>query len=246
MLPPATEKVWRFLKEHPALAGFVLIGGSGLALRIGHRVSEDLDFAFPHLRLPPPRLDAMRRAAQAAGFDFQRDDHEAAVQDFAVAGMELHDYQQDFLVDGIVKVSFFTPDQTLLKVLAEPPERKARVATLAELFKTKCLVSASRSKTRDWLDLYVLMRHHGFTIRQYQQAFLEAGVAAQCDTGLARLCSGVPQRDDEGYAHLLAAPPQLEEITAFFVAQRNLIEVETAAEAMHRRRAHDPQQQRDP
>ncbi len=45
MLPPDTQEVWNFLKEQPALAGFILIGGSGLALRIEHRLSEDLDLA---------------------------------------------------------------------------------------------------------------------------------------------------------------------------------------------------------
>jgi hypothetical protein len=33
------------------LAGFVLIGGSALALHIHHRISEDLDFAWPYGQL---------------------------------------------------------------------------------------------------------------------------------------------------------------------------------------------------
>jgi hypothetical protein len=45
LLPTATEKVWDFLRTQPALAGFVLVGGSALALRIHHRRSEDLDMA---------------------------------------------------------------------------------------------------------------------------------------------------------------------------------------------------------
>lgn len=55
MLPPATEKVWNFLKEQPALAGFVLVGGSALALTLRHRLSEDLDFVYPDTRLPRQR-----------------------------------------------------------------------------------------------------------------------------------------------------------------------------------------------
>ena len=47
MLPVETERVWEFLKEQPALAGFVLIGGTALAPRIGHRRTEDLDLAYP-------------------------------------------------------------------------------------------------------------------------------------------------------------------------------------------------------
>jgi hypothetical protein len=236
LLPPATEQVWNYLRDQSALSGFVLIGGSALALRIRHRLSEDLDFVFPQLKLPRQRLDTLRSLAREAGFDFQRNDHEAATQEFAAGGMELHDYQQDFIVNGAVKVSFFTPDPALQRVLAASGDSAVRVAELRELFKAKCLVSAVRSKTRDWLDLYLLLREHGFTMRDYQAVFVEAGSPAQCDTGLTRLCSGTPQRDDEGYAHLLSNAPTLDEITAFFRAQRDLLEVETATEAARQRR----------
>ena len=234
MLPPATEKVWDFLKKQPALAGFVLVGGSALALTIRHRRSEDLDFIFPEIRLPRGRLDVLRRSASQAGFDFQRNDDEATAQAFAQDGLELHDYQQDFLADSVVKVSFFAPDEPARRVFPGPHASEVRIATLAEVFKTKCLVSAVRSKTRDWLDLYLLMRLHGFTIRDYQRVFADAGVASQCDIGLARLCSGVPQRDDEGYSHLLTNAPSLDEMKTFFIDQRNKLEIETAAEAARR------------
>jgi hypothetical protein len=45
MLKPDTEAVWQFLRRQPSLTGFVLMGGSALALRLGHRQSEDLDTA---------------------------------------------------------------------------------------------------------------------------------------------------------------------------------------------------------
>jgi hypothetical protein len=234
LLPPATEKVWNYLKEEPALAGFILAGGSALALLIRHRLSEDLDFVYPGVRLPGQRLDALRRKAQENGFVFRSSDDEAAVRDFAEGGLELHDYQQDFLVNDVVKVSFFAPEDQLRKVLVAGAETKVRVATLPELFKAKCLVSAKRSKTRDWLDLFLLMRDHGFSIYDYRAAFVESGCPAECDTGLTRLCSGIPQRNDEGYTHLLANPPSLEEMKAFFEAQRARLEIDIATEAKRR------------
>ena len=239
MLPPATEKVWNFLRQQPALAGFVLIGASALALRISHRRSEHLDIAFPDTHLPPVRLEALQRVAAHAGVDFKRSDDEAALQEFALAGLELHDYQQNFIVNGAVKVSFFVPDAALVKVLAVSQERGVRVATLDELFKSKCLVSALRSKTRDWVDLYMLMRGHGFSMRDFLAAFREAGIEDQCDSALSRLCSGLPQRDDEGYAHLLPNPPSLDEMKTFFKTQRDALEIEVAEEALRRRRAGD-------
>ena len=133
MLPPETERVWTFLKAQPALSGFVLIGGTALALQIKHRRSEDLDLAYLESRLPRSRLDALRRTAAESGFQFQTETDEIAAGEFLNAGLDLHDYQQNFLVNGKVKVSFFAPDEPLPKVLLKGTERGVRVASFAEL-----------------------------------------------------------------------------------------------------------------
>jgi hypothetical protein len=131
LLPPATERVWNFLKAQPVLKGFVLIGGSALALRIRHRRSEDLDCVFPGIRLPRERLDVLRRNAVQAGFDFQHNDDEAAAQAFEQDGLELYDYQQDLLVNGEVRLSFFAPDEPVRKILSKRRATEVRIATLA-------------------------------------------------------------------------------------------------------------------
>jgi predicted nucleotidyltransferase component of viral defense system len=235
LLPPKTEQAWNFLKEQPLLAGFVLIGGSALALRLRHRLSEDLDLTFLESELPRARLEQLHRLAGEAAIKMDRSDNEAAVEEFANGGLDLHDFQQDFVLNDTVKVSLFAADTALEKVLREPPEPRPRVATLSELFKSKCLVSAQRSKSRDWIDLYILLREHGFTMRDYRNAFSEAGVDSQFETGLTRLCSGTPQRDDEGYRDLLPNPPTLEEMTRFFREQRDRFEVDTALKARKER-----------
>jgi Nucleotidyl transferase AbiEii toxin, Type IV TA system len=240
VLLPETERVWSFLKQQPSLAGFVLIDGTALALRIHHRRSDDLDLAYPRVRLPHARLEELRRAANQSGFNFQWEDNEAAVEEFANAGMDLHDYQQNFVVNGAVRVAFFVPDCTLARVLAAPPESTVRLATIQEMFQAKCLVSAARSKTRDWLDLYLLLRDHGFSMRDFQKAFEKAGAQSQCGAALSRLCSGVPQAGDEGYAHLLTSPPSLTEIRDYFIRQRDLLEIESAADALRRRAGGSP------
>ncbi len=133
MVPPETERVWDFQKAQPALSGFVLIGGTALALRIAHRRSEDLDLAFPEARLPRVRLEALRRQAAESGFEFRPDDDEATVGEFACGGMEVQDYQQEFLIRETVRASFFVPDVALAKVLTSPPEGKVRLASQASV-----------------------------------------------------------------------------------------------------------------
>src|SRR5580704_8331867 len=88
------------------------------------------------------QLEALARIAGEGGLDFTPLLDEATLQEFFESGLDLSDYQQNYLVHGKVRVSFFAPDAPLAKVLQSPPEPKARIATLTELFKSKSLVSA--------------------------------------------------------------------------------------------------------
>jgi predicted nucleotidyltransferase component of viral defense system len=236
-LPPATERLWELLRVQQGLAGFVLVGGTALALRIRHRASEDLDFAFTENKLPRDRLDAVITLCKSKGLDFSHRDNPASEDEFLNAGMDLRDYQQDFLVDGSVKVSFFSADGPLTNILASRAATNGpRVAELSELFQSKALVSASRSKTRDWFDLWTLMNSHGFTMRQFRESFQANHAASLYDIALARICSGKPQADDEGFSHLIRdSAPTIEEMRNFFSAQRDALEIELATEAKQRR-----------
>ena len=229
MLPPTTEQVWGALHSAQELSGFVLVGGSALALRIEHRTSEDLDFVWLGQRLPSQRIELALAAAEGKGLPSQRHDDPGAIAEFFDSGLELHDSQQDYLVNG-VKVSFFTAPSGLVRVLSGDVGDGPRVATIGELFATKCLVSAVRSRSRDWFDLYVLLRDHGFTLRDYLRVFEQAGDRYGAEIGLSRLCSGRPERADEGFQPLGSPSPSIEELQAFFVAARDALEVQLAAE----------------
>lgn len=236
MLRPATDRLWRWFERQPSLSGFVLVGGTALALHLQHRLSEDLDFAWPAERLPPGRLDAVRRAATEAGFALIRHDDPAALHEFSEGGLELHDYQQDFLANDVVKVSFFAPDPPLRRVLRRLDETTGpRLATLDELFAAKALVSAVRSRTRDWYDLYVLMTRQAYSLRAYHEVFRAAGIPEQAAIGLQRLCGAQPPAADEAFERLAANGPPLEEWQRFFRARRDAFEREEAARGWQER-----------
>jgi len=44
VMPRETAMMFRFLETIPSLNDFVLIGGTALALHLGHRTNEDLNF----------------------------------------------------------------------------------------------------------------------------------------------------------------------------------------------------------
>jgi hypothetical protein len=172
-LPPETARLWKRLEAEPLLAGWYLLGGTALALRIAHRRSEDLDFAWPgQSKLPRPALSALTRQLGSEGWRLDRDDDPKAYDEFLIAGMTLHDYQQNFIAtsrDGEVRLNFFSPEGPLAKLLPPSAAASVLVPELPLLFQTKALVTLQRSASRDWLDLYTLMTQHGFTIADTRQ-----------------------------------------------------------------------------
>lgn len=166
-LPSATRVLWRQLENEEALRGFILVGGSALSMRIGHRLSEDLDFAFPAMKLPSGQLAALRRKFPG----WTANDNPAAYDEFLNAGMSLHDFQQDYLTEENVKITFFAEDRDAWNLLTSASESGPRVAELDEIFALKALVCAKRSNARGWFDLYTLIQNHGFTLREFQKAF---------------------------------------------------------------------------
>ena len=63
IFPPGTQTLLEKVSPIIAGEGFYLAGGSGLALQVGHRVSEDLDL-FKELSFNPEAL--LRKLREAA------------------------------------------------------------------------------------------------------------------------------------------------------------------------------------
>lgn len=233
-LPAETRLLWERLNQEPLLQGFVLIGGTALTLRIGHRISEDLDFAYLGQRLPMQRLKALRSLLADQGITLDAIQDVVAQNEFLDSGLELAEYQQNFIAHlptGSVKLSFVCMDPHVTQLLTGDNSSPLRVATLDELFKTKVLACAARSKTRDWFDLYVLMSHHGFDGGDFYRVFVEADREPLFDIANMRLRRGVPSLADEGYDTLLKNPPSLSEMHAFFTAMLDQLEIDLSSAA---------------
>ena len=211
-LPLATRTLWRQLQNEEALRGFILVGGSALSLRIGHRLSEDLDFAFPAMKLPSGQLAALRKKFPG----WTPNDNPASYVEFLNAGMNLHDFQHDYLTEENVKITFFAEDRDAWNLLAPGLESAPRVAELDEIFALKALVCAKRSNVRYWFDLYTLMQNHGFTLHEFQKAFEKSNRLKNLDLAFQRLCSGKPSESDPGFEGLQPNPPSVEELAAYF------------------------------
>jgi hypothetical protein len=145
ILPLAQQKLWPQLRPAPEL-GFVLYGGTAIALRIGHRPSVDFDFFTDQ----PLDKNTLHNA-----FPFLQ--QSTVLQDTLNAFTALvpcHDTDERY-----IKISFFgtidfgrigTPDVTDDGIL--------QVAALDDLMATKVKVILQRVEAKDYRDIAAMIK----------------------------------------------------------------------------------------
>jgi hypothetical protein len=138
-------RLWPELNAVPT--DFVLYGGTGLALQIAHRPSEDFDF-FSTSGFDPSRLQSRLPFFR----DLDRDDPDTWIH-FKTDNLEAFIDR-----DGPVKVSFFGGLDRLQRV--QNPLRAAGsrvlVASLVDLAGMKMRVIQVRGSWKDYVDIHAL------------------------------------------------------------------------------------------
>lgn len=225
-LPRQTRRLFKRLEAEALLDDILLVGGSALALQIGHRLSEDLDFASLDAKLPAARLDALMATLEAEGRDVSLLTPQSQIESFRInTGRKLLDYARDYVVDG-AKLTFFargsSAPRNQLDWLAQSPRRSLgksfAVLGLPGLFVMKVLVLADRARSRDLFDLMVLIRDHGFTI---DEAFRLAATLApiekrDIERQKAVMTGAIPlDVEDEGFDSI-GLTVGIDDIYAFF------------------------------
>ena len=216
-LPKNTRKLWETMQS-PSFAawtnGFVLIGGTGITLHIGHRISHDLDLVWAHplslghsLSMESLPRKSLEHLLSTLSVDFgpvEKLVDIKAEQDFLNDGLELDDYQQDYLIGG-VKVTFFSGPKVIADVLGAESDihKPLHVATLDQLFQLKCLVVNERQKTRDYFDLYMMIKDHEYDLRSARSTLEKSDVYHAWDTFCSRMASLPVSVTDEGYESCL-------------------------------------------
>ena len=145
-LPPASHKLLARIGRKPAgsLQGWTLAGGTGLALRLGHRTSEDFDFF---------RIDGMD----------SRSLYEALAPLGECETLQRSERTLTVLVGG-AKMSFFQiPDPFLFK---PTPYSFFRVADPRDIALMKLLAITNRGSRKDFVDLFTILRD-GPVLKEY-------------------------------------------------------------------------------
>lgn len=151
VLTAAQTRVLRAVGPFARRAGFYLAGGTAVALRFGHRRSEDFDWFAPAL----PRPDALLSDLQAQGLPLQETQIEAGTVISRIEG---------------VKISFFEYRYTLLDSLDPWPDCDTDIASVRDLGAMKLLAIAQRGSRKDFVDVYELLQN-GAVLRRMLEDF---------------------------------------------------------------------------
>src|SRR5664279_1575710 len=134
-LPQVQQTLWAELGGTPG--GFVLYGGTALALRLGHRQSEDFDFFCNKAFDPSTLLDSIPYLKNAEIVQLQHNTLTAIVDR-----------------EGPVKVSFF--GAVGLNRVQDPDVIEAngiQVASIIDLAATKLKTVQQRALVKDYIDI---------------------------------------------------------------------------------------------
>ena len=173
-MPEATQKNFARLKDDTRLASFTLVGGTALALQIGHRISEDLDFNIFGQKLPIKAIDGLLDELAAGGATIESLITSEQKLGFKINTSEnLDHYIQDYLIDG-AKVTFHSRNEgdrpkAQIDFLKSAPKVVVSkggfdLLGIGGLLVMKSIVVYDRVKSRDIYDLMVLTRDHGYAL----------------------------------------------------------------------------------
>jgi hypothetical protein len=139
VLPPAQKSFWEKLDDTPR--SFVLYGGTAVALRLGHRQSQDFDF-FSNEAFKPENLLAQVSYLRSAQIDLRGDNTLTVTVES----------------DGPVKISFF--GNLEMTHIADPELAQGSqvyVASLIDVTATKMKTVQQRAEWKDYCDVLAAM-----------------------------------------------------------------------------------------
>ncbi len=140
ILPPALAALWPLLGDIPE--DFVLYGGTGLALRLAHRTSEDFDFFSPESFSPSDLLKSLAWLGRVT------------IDEWSPNNLRITTARD-------IHLSFFGGMR--LQCVAEPAiveENGVVVASTYDLAGTKAKAVLDRAEWKDYFDIATLLRNH--------------------------------------------------------------------------------------
>lgn len=168
-MPLSTLRLFNKISLHGGLKSLVLVGGTALAIRERHRLSEDLDFCSIDgngLELNRNEIDRLLDRLEESGSQITPIINLEEQQKFEINGDDLLDHHQRYVIDG-VKVDFFVIQSRKLRGFFCQHKHEElipgiKVADTETLFHLKSNVVLDRLKSRDFFDIKTLLEHDNY------------------------------------------------------------------------------------
>lgn len=234
---PETASLFAVLANFPQLSNLSLIGGTALALIIGHRLSNDLDFAFFGDQLPTAQIDSLVSDLKGVDVPIRLITDSNQISSFKIAtGKRLLNFARDYMV-GDTKVTFFamgskqTPEFVNYLKQAEllpVDDISFSILGLEGLRVCKAVVLGQRIRSRDIYDLFVLIRDHSYSVEQLLEDAQTYGTNDDPEYYKSVLRGEIPlDLEDEGLEPV-GVPVSLDDIYSFFNARISQLEIDEA------------------
>ena len=155
ILPQKTARMFDLLSHTEFIRNFYLSGGTGLALQLKHRESEDLDFFSRREFVPESIQSQVVKLGKLAN----------VILDKGTLNCVLHGVKLQFL---------HYPYKLLEKPLTY---HNLSISSLLDIACTKLITISSRGNKRDFIDLYFILEH--YTLPQLFSALKKKYVAVE-------------------------------------------------------------------
>jgi nucleotidyltransferase AbiEii toxin of type IV toxin-antitoxin system len=178
ILSADTAESWELLAPAVPKEAY-LVGGTAIALHLGHRISRDLDFFYHHNAID---LDQLARAIATRG-------------PFAITRREPGTLNAVF---SQTKIQFLHADEVApQRLLAVPVEvGGVRVAGLEDLLAMKLKVIGDRGELRDYFDLMAIEQRTGRSVEEGLQLFVARYQPAYPQQALGHIVRSLGYFDD--------------------------------------------------
>jgi predicted nucleotidyltransferase component of viral defense system len=162
-----------FFKNHDVR----FVGGTALSYHIGHRLSEDLDFAMLDL----PR-DEIHKLMNSYGAILVK--HNQTAIDYAINdGGDMYDYYLKYMLND-VKVEFFSPPFNIMekdiwigKSTTTYEDTHLKIASFETIMYMKSMAFWNRKKYRDLFDVYFALTNvDNYSVSDFLDPYLKYNI----------------------------------------------------------------------
>jgi hypothetical protein len=225
ILPAATAAVIDRLADEPALESFCLVGGTAMALQVGHRRSLDIDLVTFDKTLDK---NGLARAMRANGATLVTP--QSMISTAKINGIDLLSHVQDYVLDGVKVQCFANPaGQRYASGVQAVAGWRFGLIDLPMLFAMKSALLLKRSRSRDYFDLMWFCQYQGKTLTDIVAAAQAADDSPEVPTVVEHKLLGLLplDADDEGLDPV-GVEVTVSDIYRFF---ENLVQVDEVAKA---------------